>query len=128
VHAPRIVFEITWRASLHEIEHLTARINDLRTAGFRMALDDIRSSYAGMSSFVHLKPSVMKLAPSLVRRLGESAVSRRVVGAMVSICREVNVELMAEGVETEGERRTLLDLGCDIQQGFLYGHATRGLL
>jgi EAL domain-containing protein (putative c-di-GMP-specific phosphodiesterase class I) len=126
-HARRVVFEITWRASLDTIEHLTARINDLRAAGFRIALDDIRSSYAGMSSFVHLKPSIMKLAPSLVRRLDESVVSRRVVGAMVSICREMHVELVAEGVETEAERRTLLDLGCDIQQGFLYGPAARGL-
>jgi EAL domain-containing protein (putative c-di-GMP-specific phosphodiesterase class I) len=126
-HAQRIVFEITARASLHKIAHVIARINELRAAGFRVALDDLGSTHAGLSSFVQLKPSVVKLAASLVRHLDQSAVSRRVVGAMVSICREVNVELVGEGVETDAERRALLDLGCDLQQGFLYGRPERGL-
>jgi EAL domain-containing protein (putative c-di-GMP-specific phosphodiesterase class I)/CheY-like chemotaxis protein len=118
--ASRVVLEITERASLHKIPDSAARIASLRDLGFRIAVDDLGAGYAGLSSFAHLSPDFVKLDMSLVRDIEQNDTKRRVVAAMTKLAKDLDMTVIAEGVETEGEGNTLRELGCDLLQGFLY--------
>jgi EAL domain-containing protein (putative c-di-GMP-specific phosphodiesterase class I) len=119
--ASRVVLEITERASLSDIPGLRARIGELRTMGFRIALDDLGAGYAGLSTFAQVEPDFVKLDMSLVRGIDQSATRRRVVRSITEMCTDLGMLVVAEGVETEAERDHLVDLGCDFLQGYRFG-------
>ena len=118
--ASRVVLEITERASLSSLERVRERCCELRRLGFRIAVDDLGAGYAGLTSFAILDPDIVKVDMNLVRGIESSAVKRRLVSSVVSLCREMEMLLVAEGVETVAERDVLSDIGCDLFQGFLF--------
>jgi EAL domain-containing protein (putative c-di-GMP-specific phosphodiesterase class I) len=118
--ASKVVLEITERASLDEIPELQTRIALLRRLGFRVAIDDVGAGYAGLSSIANLEPEVMKIDMGLVRDIDVSSTKQKLVGAMVSLCAEMNVMVIAEGIETKTERDTVKRLGCDLMQGYFF--------
>jgi EAL domain-containing protein (putative c-di-GMP-specific phosphodiesterase class I) len=125
--AGRVVLEVTERASLHRIEDLKPRIRRLRDMGFRIAVDDLGSSYAGLSSFQELGPDMVKLDMSLIRHIEGSASKASLVRSMISVCRnELGIGVVCEGVETERERDTLEHLGGNLLQGYLFARPERG--
>ena len=115
-----VVLEITERAPLSSLERVRERCIELRRLGFRIAVDDLGAGYAGLTSFAVLDPDIVKVDMNLVRGIESSAVKRRLVASVVSLCREMEMLLVAEGVETAAERDVLSDLGCDLFQGFLF--------
>lgn len=115
-----VVLEITERAPLSSLERVRERCLELRRMGFRIAVDDLGAGYAGLTSFAILDPDIVKVDMNLVRGIESSAVKRRLVSSVVSLCREMDMMLVAEGVETTAERDVLSDLGCDLFQGYLF--------
>jgi EAL domain-containing protein (putative c-di-GMP-specific phosphodiesterase class I) len=125
--ASRVVLEITERSSLHDVRGLAARIARLRQLGYRIAIDDLGSGYAGLSSFSQLEPELVKLDMSLIRDIDTSTKKRSVVRAMSRLCNsELAIQLVCEGVETPGERDALVQEGCSLFQGYLFARAARG--
>jgi EAL domain-containing protein (putative c-di-GMP-specific phosphodiesterase class I) len=118
--ADHAVLEITERAPLSGLEQVRERVRELRKLGFRIAVDDLGAGYAGLTSFATLDPDIVKLDMNLVRGIESSAVKRKLVGSVSSLCREMEMLLVAEGVETAAERDVLAELGCDLFQGFLF--------
>jgi EAL domain-containing protein (putative c-di-GMP-specific phosphodiesterase class I)/CheY-like chemotaxis protein len=123
--ATRVVLEITERASLEEVKGFEGRARELRKLGFRLAIDDLGAGYAGLTSFAQLEPEVVKFDMSLVRGIDRSPVRQRLVGAMSAVFREMKTVVVAEGVETPAERDTLMGLGCDVLQGYLFAKPDR---
>jgi EAL domain-containing protein (putative c-di-GMP-specific phosphodiesterase class I) len=119
--ADRTVLEITERASLEGITDLRARTAELRRLGFRIALDDLGAGYAGLNSFATLEPEIVKLDMALVRGVHLSSVKQKLVRSMLSACRELDILVVGEGVETREEFDALVGLGCPLLQGFLLG-------
>ena len=119
--AGQVVLEVTERANLEHIPELPRRVAELRQLGYRLALDDLGAGYAGLTSFASLEPQVAKLDMTIVRGLDHDDTRRRLVASMVQLCRDLDIRLVAEGVETEGERAALVELGCELLQGFLIG-------
>jgi EAL domain-containing protein (putative c-di-GMP-specific phosphodiesterase class I) len=117
--ASRIVLEITERAALDDIPDVPARIARLREMGFRIAIDDLGAGYAGLSSFAQLVPEVVKLDISLVHGIDEDPIRRKLVQSMTNLCHEMNILVIAEGVETREELDVVVELGCDLIQGYL---------
>jgi EAL domain-containing protein (putative c-di-GMP-specific phosphodiesterase class I)/CheY-like chemotaxis protein len=118
--APRIVLELTERSDLAEVKDSLGRIARLREMGYRIAVDDLGAGYAGLSSFAALEPEYTKFDMSLIRGIDTSAVKRRIVGSMVTLCRDLGCRVVAEGVETAEERAVLDELGCDLMQGYFF--------
>lgn len=118
--ANRTVLEITERASLDGVKDVREKVASLRSMGFRIAVDDLGAGYAGLTSFSLLEPEVVKLDMALVRGVDESATKRKVVGSFKRLCDEMGILTVCEGIETEGERDVLVDLGCDLLQGYLF--------
>jgi EAL domain-containing protein (putative c-di-GMP-specific phosphodiesterase class I)/ActR/RegA family two-component response regulator len=120
-HAGLVILEITERGSLHGVGQLRDRVARLRALGYRIAVDDLGSGYAGLATFALLEPDLVKLDMSLIRDVDRHPLRRRLVDAMVELCRGLEIVLVAEGIETEAERTALAEAGCDLLQGFLIG-------
>lgn len=123
--ASRVVLEITERAALDEVGDVRPRIARLREMGFRIAIDDLGAGYSGLTSFAQLEPEVVKLDMSLVRDIDSSATKQKVVRSMSSLCRDMGMLVVAEGVETPAERDALVELGCDLLQGYFFAKPSR---
>jgi EAL domain-containing protein (putative c-di-GMP-specific phosphodiesterase class I) len=97
----------------------------LKALGFQLALDDLGAGYAGLSSFTQLEPNVAKLDMSLVRGIDTDSRLQIIVRSMKGLCDDLGVQVVAEGVETPGERDTLSSLGYNIFQGYLFAKPNR---
>jgi EAL domain-containing protein (putative c-di-GMP-specific phosphodiesterase class I)/ActR/RegA family two-component response regulator len=124
--ADRVVLEVTERASLASVTDIEARIAQLRGLGFRIALDDLGAGYSGLASFATLQPEVVKYDMSLVRGVEGSPTRRKVISSMTSLFAEMDMQVVAEGVETSAERDTLIELGVDLLQGYLFAKPGKG--
>ena len=116
--ADRVVLEVTERASLASIQDLRQRVVTLRQTGYRIAIDDLGAGYAGLTSFALLEPEIVKIDMTLVRDVDRQPMKQRLVRSITSLCAEMGIEVVGEGVETEAERDTLVELGCDLLQGY----------
>ena len=117
--ASRAVLEITERASLDEVKDPRTTAARLRERGFKIAIDDLGAGYAGLTAFTSLEPDIAKLDMSLVRGVDSDKRKARIIGSMTSLCHDLGVLIVAEGVETREEMDTLVDLNCDLFQGYL---------
>ncbi len=124
--AKNVVLEITERAALDRIHELQQRVTRLRALGYRIAIDDLGAGYAGLTSFAQLEPEVVKVDMSLVRGIDASSVKQKLVRSIIALCTELGIHLIAEGIETPGERDTLVTLGGDLCQGYLFARPGRG--
>ena len=114
------MLEITERSSLDRVPDVRSRIASLRAIGYRIAVDDLGAGYAGLTSFALLEPDFVKLDMSLIRGVDSNSTKQKVVKSMTTLCREMGMLVVAEGVETASECQTLVDLDCDLLQGFLF--------
>jgi EAL domain-containing protein (putative c-di-GMP-specific phosphodiesterase class I)/ActR/RegA family two-component response regulator len=124
--ARRLVLEVTERASMDAVKNPAARTQELRGMGFRIAVDDLGAGYAGLTSFMQLEPEFAKLDMSLVRGIDSDPRRQSIVRSMKLLCDELNMLVVAEGVETASERDMLVGLGCDLLQGYLFARPDRG--
>ncbi len=117
----RIVLEVTERASLDSVPNVRDSIRALRSAGFRIAIDDLGAGYAGLASFVDLEPDFVKLDMSLIRGVDRNTIKQRLIRSMTSVCKDMGLLVVAEGIETREEHETIVELGCDLLQGYRFG-------
>lgn len=119
-HARRVVLEITERGALDEVDDLKNRVARLRSLGFRVAIDDLGAGFAGLTSLAQVEPDIVKVDMSLVRDIHTSSVKQKLVGSIVSVCRDLGIATIVEGVETDDECGALVNLGCTLLQGYRF--------
>ncbi|MBX3157985.1 MAG: EAL domain-containing protein [Deltaproteobacteria bacterium] len=117
--ASRVVLEITERSSLEGESDLRYRVAELRELGFRIAIDDLGGGHARMGTFSPLDTDFVKLDMSLVRDVDKHPMKQRLIRSITELCRQQGTMVVGEGVETEAEAQVLVDLGCDLLQGYL---------
>ena len=89
--------------------------------GFRIAVDDLPGpSTPGLTSFAQLEPEVVKLDMSLVRNCHLQPTKLTLARTMISMCKELGMQVVAEGIETAEERDAMAQAGCDLMQGYLF--------
>jgi EAL domain-containing protein (putative c-di-GMP-specific phosphodiesterase class I) len=87
--------------------------------GFRIAVDDLGAGYAGLTAFAQLEPEFVKLDMSLVRDIHSNKVKQKLVRSITALCADMGIAVVAEGIEVQEERDAIIDLGCDLLQGYL---------
>jgi len=117
--ASRVVLEITERTSLDGQIDLRYRVAELRELGFQIAIDDLGGGHARMGTFTPLDTDFVKLDMSLVRDVDKHQMKQRLIRSVTQLCREQGTQVIGEGVETEAEAQVLVDLGCDLLQGYV---------
>ncbi|MBN2194477.1 MAG: EAL domain-containing protein [Polyangiaceae bacterium] len=126
VYGARVVLEVTERETLDRLPDPRRLIAQLRERECRVAVDDLGAGYAGLTTFAQIEPDIVKIDMSLVRGVDQDRRKAQILDGIVKLCHELDVTVVAEGVETTGERDNLLDLGCDLFQGYLIARPAAG--
>ncbi|HET9453780.1 MAG TPA: EAL domain-containing protein [Gemmatimonadaceae bacterium] len=114
----RVVIEITERTAIKDYPKFKERLSSFRKAGFRFAVDDAGSGYAGLGSIANLEPDFIKLDISLINAIDTNFIKQNLVETMVKFATDHGAMVIAEGVERAEEFRTVRDLGVHLVQGF----------
>ncbi|WP_436003210.1 sensor domain-containing protein [Rhizobium sp. LjRoot30] len=95
----------------------------LRKLGIDIEIDDFGTGHASIVSLLRISPTTLKIDRELVKLIPSSAEQRKMVGSIIEIGRSLNINVVAEGVETRDHVRILSELGCDILQGWALARA-----
>jgi EAL domain-containing protein (putative c-di-GMP-specific phosphodiesterase class I) len=114
----RVVLEITERTAIKDYPKFRKRLQSFRERGFRFAVDDAGSGYAGLGSIANLEPDYIKLDISLINCIDTNFIKQNLVENMVRFANDQNAKVIAEGVERIEEFETVRDLGVHLVQGF----------
>ena len=117
-HAERVVIEITERTAIKDYPKFRERLRAFRERGFRFAVDDAGSGYAGLGSIANLEPDFIKLDISLINAIDTNFIKQNLVETMVRFANDHGAKVIAEGVERAEEYKTVRDLGVHLVQGF----------
>ncbi|MCO4882750.1 sensor domain-containing phosphodiesterase [Paraburkholderia caribensis] len=115
----RLVFEITESLLMHDPQHATALLEELTGLGIRFAVDDFGTGYSSLAYLQRFPLAKLKIDRSFVENLLTSRNDQAIVSAVVGLAQTLDLELVAEGVETEAQRELLTEMGCGHIQGWL---------
>jgi EAL domain-containing protein (putative c-di-GMP-specific phosphodiesterase class I) len=88
--------------------------------GYRLAVDDLGAGYAGLTWFTQLEPEVVKLDMSLIRGIDSEPTKQKLARSMASLCHDLGILVIGEGVETAAEQKGLVTAGLDLLQGYFF--------
>jgi EAL domain-containing protein (putative c-di-GMP-specific phosphodiesterase class I)/GGDEF domain-containing protein len=114
----RVVIEITERTAIKDYPKFRDRLKAFRDMGYRFAVDDAGSGYAGLGSIANLEPDFIKLDISLISAIDTNFIKQNLVQTMVRFANDHGAQVIAEGVERAEEFRTVQELGVHLVQGF----------
>jgi EAL domain-containing protein (putative c-di-GMP-specific phosphodiesterase class I) len=115
----RLTVEITESALLVDQKAVGDRLSALRAAGVTIAVDDFGTGYASLAYLTSLPLDMLKIDRGLIADIVGGARDRIVVKAMIRLARELDLQVVVEGVESTAQLALLADWGCDLYQGFL---------
>jgi EAL domain-containing protein (putative c-di-GMP-specific phosphodiesterase class I) len=120
-----LVLEISESESIENFGAFREVADSCRELGIKIAIDDAGTGYANLEAIMEIAPDYIKADMALVRGVDEDLSRQEVVRAINSVALGIGAEVVAEGIETEGELRTLRELGIRYGQGFYFGAALR---
>ena len=118
----RLIVEITESALLKDLARVKEVAGKLKAMGCRLALDDFGTGYSSLRHLQSLPFDELKIDRSFVHEMTKKRDSRKIVAAIVGLGQSLCLTTVAEGVETEEQAHMLLWLGCELGQGWRYGH------
>jgi EAL domain-containing protein (putative c-di-GMP-specific phosphodiesterase class I) len=116
----RIIFEITESEKVEDLVHLREIVEYYRARGFKTAIDDFGAGYAGLNFLSEIQTDIIKLDMALIRNIDQNPVRLAIVKGVLQVCEELSSTVIAEGIETVAELKTLQDLGIELFQGFYF--------
>jgi diguanylate cyclase (GGDEF) domain len=121
LNADNIVFEITERVAVLDNNAFLSSINHYKSQNYGIALDDIGAGYSGLNVIAVVRPNLIKLDMNLIRDIDKDETKQLLCKAMVDFGKNAGILLIAEGIETEEELKTVMKLDVDFGQGFFLG-------
>ena len=115
-----IMFEFTENEEVRDTVHLTNIITEYRRHGFTTALDDFGAGYAGLGLLADFQPDLIKIDMRLIRGIDTSPARRAVVDGILTIATELDIAVLAEGIESEDEFVVLKEAGIRLFQGYWF--------
>lgn len=117
----RVVLELTEDIPEEEYLQFISAINPLREQGLRIAVDDTHTGAGALSRMLHLRPDFLKVGRNVIGDVDKDGLQRDLSACLVDFTDQIGITLVAEGIETVGELKTLTELGISAGQGFLLG-------
>jgi len=115
----QLIFEVTENERLVDKEHLKRIIKEYKRQGFKTAIDDFGAGYSGLNLLAEFQPDLIKLDMELTRRIDSDEVRQAIVRGILGVCQALQIEVVAEGIETIAEFETLRGMGVPYMQGYL---------
>jgi EAL domain-containing protein (putative c-di-GMP-specific phosphodiesterase class I) len=122
----RLMFEFTENEPMRDAGHIGRIIAAYREFGFLTALDDFGAGYAGLGLLAKFQPDLIKIDMDVLRGIDDSKPRQAIVRGLTSIATELGIQILAEGVETEAEFKTLTAIGIRLFQGYYFGRPQVG--
>ena len=116
----RIIFEITEGEKVDDLVHLREIVQHYKQQGFLTAIDDFGAGYAGLNLLADVQTDLVKLDMALIRHIDKDKGRRAITKGIIQVCRELSMQVIAEGVETYEELSALQALGAELFQGFYF--------
>lgn len=116
----RIIFEVTEGERVQNHSHLTDIFREYKRLGFKTAIDDFGAGYSGLNLLAKFRPDIIKLDIELIKDLDKDEVQQAIVSGIFDFCQKINCEVIAEGVETKEEVKTLRGIGINLLQGYFF--------
>jgi diguanylate cyclase (GGDEF)-like protein len=118
--ACQLTLEVTEGVLVRDVDAVVAQLESLRALGIRIAIDDFGTGFSGLSYLQHMPADIIKIDRSFVMDLPTGRSALTLITSMVELARTLGLDVVAEGVETEGQRRALAELDCGSAQGYLF--------
>jgi EAL domain-containing protein (putative c-di-GMP-specific phosphodiesterase class I) len=117
----QVVFELTEKYAIENYSLFADAIRNFTQMGFAFAVDDIGAGHSGLEKIAHLNPQYLKFDMDLIRDIDTSFVRREIMTALKVLADKMESTMIAEGIERREELETLLSLGVQYGQGYLFG-------
>jgi EAL domain-containing protein (putative c-di-GMP-specific phosphodiesterase class I) len=115
----QLVLEITEGEAVQRPKEFSQLLDRYRAQGVRMAIDDFGAGYSGLNLLAYFQPDLIKLDMSLVRDIDRAGPRQAIARAVLQVCDDLGIEVIAEGVETIGEYSWFRRVGVRLFQGYL---------
>lgn len=115
-----IIFEVTEHEKIENHDLLVEVFDTYKKHGFLTAIDDFGEGFAGLNLLADFQPDLIKLDMQLIRNLHERRVSRVIIKGIMAVAEELDIKVIAEGIEVEDEMKALQDLGIELMQGYYF--------
>lgn len=122
----QVILEVTEHTMMNQNARVAQKIALLHKAGFKFAIDDFGTGYSSLSALRNFNFNYLKIDSSFIRQITHSKPDKALVQAMVTMGSGLGLQSIAEGVETEEQRLSLLEAGCSLAQGYLFGRPMSG--
>ena len=116
----QIELEVTEGALLHDMDRAFAILQELRAMGISIALDDFGTGYSSLAYLQQLPIDRLKIDQAFIRDLGTKQQTREIVAAIIQMAKALNLEIVAEGIETHQQSVILKQMGADVGQGYFH--------
>ena len=115
-----LMFEVTENEPSRDAGHLQSIFREYKRHGMITAIDDFGAGHSGLNLLADFQPDVIKIDMALTRAINQDSVRSKIAHAIISLCRSMNISVIAEGVETIDEAVALRELGVRLFQGYLF--------
>jgi EAL domain-containing protein (putative c-di-GMP-specific phosphodiesterase class I) len=120
VSTRQIVLEVTERNELPDLKRAAARVRELRVFGFKVAMDDVGVGHSGLSQMKGLGADTIKIDKFFIDTIAEDgSAAKTIVEMLVRLARDLNMTVIAEGVETDDQVQALIACGVEEGQGYI---------
>lgn len=116
----RIIFETVEGEQVSDGRWLAEILSEYKRIGFKTAIDDFGAGFAGLNLLADFQPDIVKLDMALIRGIDRSPARRAIVAGVVSMCEQLAIDVIAEGIETGDEAHCLQDIGIRLMQGYWF--------
>ena len=121
---PRLLkIEVTESTLMQNPEQARAIIGELREIGIRIGIDDFGTGYSSLAYLHRLPLDLLKIDKSFIQNILNCSETREIVRTIITLAQTLNLDIVAEGVETQDQQRLLFEMGCTHAQGFLYSRS-----
>lgn len=113
-----VVMEITERSAISDYEGFNKTLQNYVDQNFKIAIDDVGEGYSGINRIIETRPHFLKLDMNIIRKLEADTFKQAIVKSFVQLAEMTHITLIAEGIETKEELKTLIALGVSAGQGY----------
>lgn len=119
---PRLIeIEVTETIMYDNAAELNLLISRIHDYGMRVAIDDFGSGYSSLVLLRDIRADVLKIDKAFIYKAEQDVVGKKILTSIIQLADALNMQILAEGIETEAQAEMLVNLGCHVAQGYLYG-------
>ena len=120
VPTSRLILEVTENEAIVDHSHFTRAVAEYHGAGMQVAIDDFGAGFSGLNLLADFQPDMIKLDMNLLRHIESRSPRQSIVRAIITVCNDLGIDVVAEGVETQQEFSWLEDEGVRLFQGYFF--------